>query len=314
MGVDLTISIINTNNRDLLRNCLRSIFENTRRISLEVYVVDNACTDGSAEMVEAEFPQVRLIRNETRLGFCANHNQVLGVGTGRYLMILNEDILVLPEAFDYLVEFMDIHPEAGIAGPKLLNANGSFQAADADFPTLGSEFLVQVGLSRIRYGPYFPSHECDDEVHAADWVGGACLVIRRETMEQVGLLDEDFFVYSEETDWCYRAKKAGWQVYYVPQAQIIHLGEQAWKQLDGLQELRHRTRRRLRLQKSTLLFFRKHYGVFHELVLRFLIWSTSLPKAIGWSCLSLFPGHRGEIAKIEAHSYWEMAWIGGSWK
>ncbi len=314
MSVDLTVSIINTNNRELLRNCLRSIFENTRRINLEVYVVDNACTDGSAEMVEAEFPQVRLIRNEQRLGFCANHNQVLRLAQGRYSLILNEDTVILPTAFDCMVEFMDNHPDVGILGPMLLNNDGSFQASYADFPTLFSELLALTGLARAL-NSYFPSYplQRSQEVCSADWVGGACLMIRRETMEQIGVLDEVFKVYLEETDWCYRAKQMGWKVYYLPQAKVVHLGGQAWKQLDSVEEAEHQARRRLRLRKSTLLFFRKHYGVLCELLLRLAILMTSLVKAGGWLCLFFLIRSRRDIARVEAYAHWKMAWVGGSW-
>lgn len=314
--IDLTISVINTNNRELLRACLQSIFQNTQRISLEVYVVDNACTDGSVEMVKREFPQVKLVHNQTRLGFCANHNQVLKVGTGRYLLILNEDTVILPAALKCMVEFMDNHPAAGILGPMLLNEDGSFQASYADFPTLLSELLAMTGLATVLHGAYFPSHPParSQQLCTVDWVGGACLMIRRETMEQIELLDESFVVYSEEKDWCYRAKQAGWEVYYLPQARVIHLGGRAWKQLDNLEEAQHRVRRRFRLTKSKLLFFRKHYGRLSEILLRLVLLSTSLVKAGGWFCVSLL-GHRDqEIAQVEAHAHWRMAWEDGSWQ
>ncbi len=315
MSVDLTISIINTNNRELLRNCLRSIYEGTHDITFEVYVVDNACTDGSAEMVAAEFPQVKLIRNQARLGFCANHNQVLRAGRGRYLLILNEDTVILPAAFDRMVEFMDNHPDAGILGPMLLNKDGSFQASFADFPNLLSELLAMIGLQAVVYGAYFPSYppQRSQEPCTADWVGGACLMIRRQAMEQIGVLDEAFRVYLEETDWCYRAKRAGWRVYYLPQAKVIHLGGQAWKQLDSLEETQHRARRRLRLRKSTLLFFRKHYGWFSQLLLRLAISSTSLFKVGGWLCLFFLMPNRRDTTRVEVYAHWKMAREGGSW-
>ncbi len=308
MGVDLTISIINTNNRDLLRNCLRSIFENTRRISLEVYVVDNACTDGSAEMVQAEFPQVKLIRNETRLGFCANHNQVLRIARGRYCLILNEDTVIQPGAFDCLVEFMDRHSDAGATGPMLLNANGSFQSSYFDFPTLMSEFLLQSRLGLLIYGPYYPGRlpEKSQQIAEADWVSGACLMVRRETVEQVGLLDERFYVYAEEADWCYRIRSAGWKVYYVPHAQVVHLEGQAWKQLDDFRQAEHRAQRRVRVRKANLQFFLKHYSRLKGGALRLLMAAASGLKIALWAIAYLSGLIDRDKAKLEVSSNWQV--------
>jgi len=308
VSVDLTVSIINTNNRELLRNCLRSIFENTRRISLEVYVVDNACTDGSAGMVEGEFPQVRLIRNEQRLGFCANHNQVLRIGQGRYLCILNEDTEIMAEAFDRMVDFMDRHSQAGAAGPMLLNADGSFQSSFFDFPTLISEFLLQSRLGLLIYGPYYPGRppEKSRQIAEADWVSGACLMARREAVEQVGLLDERFYVYSEETDWCYRIRSAGWKVYYVPDAKVIHLEGQAWKRLDDFRQSEHRAQRRVRVRKANLQFFLKHYSKPTGLALRLLLAAVSLVKSAFWAIVYLSGLTRRDRARLEAGSNWQV--------
>jgi GT2 family glycosyltransferase len=307
VGVDLTVSIINTNNRDLLRDCLRSIFENKQHISMKVYVVDNACTDGSAEIVRAEFPQVRLIRNETRLGFCVNHNQVLCIAQGRYCLILNEDTLIQAGALDCLVEFMDRHSDAGVAGPMLLNADGSFQSSYYNFPTLWSEFLLNSGLGRLIYDPYYPSRplEKSQEVVEADWVSGACLMVRRETIDQVGFLDERFYVYSEETDWCYRMRSAGWKVYYVPDAQVLHLGGQAWKQLDDFEHVEHRVRTRLRVRQADLQFFVKHYSKLSSFSLRLLLGGVSALKVVFWMCVYLFGAAR-RTAQLEVRGNWQM--------
>ncbi|HIQ01631.1 MAG TPA: glycosyltransferase family 2 protein [Anaerolineales bacterium] len=292
MGVDLTVSIINTNNRDLLRECLRSLFESTRSISLEVYVVDNACTDGSAEMVEREFPQVHLIRNPYRLRFCANHNQVLRQGTGRYLLILNEDTVIPPGAFDKLVAFMDAHPEAGAAGVTVLNPDGSLQYSYARFPSLRSALILTLSLNRFLNGghyPFFPQPE-DGRPREVDWTNGACFLVRREAMEQVGLMDEAFLIYAEETDWCYRIRKAGWKVYYLPEVSICHYQGKATSQA--------RPRRRFRINRSALLFFRKHYGWLRTLGLRLILLFTSLGRLLIWGPLCLV-GWRRPLARLE---------------
>jgi GT2 family glycosyltransferase len=302
--VDLTVSIVNTNNRDLLQECLRSLFESTRRISLEVYVVDNACTDGSAEMVEQEFPQVHLIRNSRRLRFCANHNLALRQGTGRYLLILNEDTVISPGAFDDLVVFMDAHPEAGAAGVTVLNPDGTLQYTHADFPTLFSQLMLVLSLNRFLRAGYFPfhplSHGKGSQPIEAGWVYGACMLVRQEAMTEVGLLDEEFLIYAEETDWCYRIKRAGWKIYFVPGACIYHYKGQSTSQ--------ERARKRFRINRSTLLFFRKHYGTLPTLGLRLILLLTSVPRALVWLpwCLT---GRLVQTARQEVIYNWRTVLI-----
>lgn len=302
MKLDLTVSIINTNNRELLRECLRSLFEGTRHISMEVYVVDNACTDGSATMVEREFPQVHQIRNKSRLRFCANHNQVLRQGKGRYLLILNEDTVIPDEAFDDLVAFMDDHPDAGAAGMTVLNPDGTLQYSYARFPTFRSSFMLTTSLDRFANGghyPFYPQPE-DGQPREVDWTNGACLLVRREAMEQVGLLDEEFLIYAEETDWCYRIKKDGWKIYYLPQVSIYHHEGQATSQA--------RPRRRFRVNRSTLLFFRKHYRRLRTLGLRVLLMLTSLGRLLIWGPPYLLSWRR-DVARLELIYNWRTILI-----
>lgn len=302
MRVDLTVSIINTNNRDLLRECLRSLFEGIRQISLEVYVVDNACSDGSADMVEQEFPQVHLIRNPRRLRFCANHNRVLRQGKGRYLLILNEDTVIPDGAFDDLVAFMDAHPDAGAAGVTVLNPDGTLQYAYARFPSLCSCLMLTLSLDRFLndgHYPFFPQPG-DSRPREVDWTNGACLLMRREAMEQAGLMDEAFLIYAEETDWCYRIKKAGWKVYYLPKVSIYHYQGKATSQA--------RPRRRFRINRSALLFFRKHYGWLRTLGLRLILLLTSLGRLLIGGPLYLV-GWRRPLARLEMIYNWRTILI-----
>ena len=302
MSPDLTVSIINTDNRDLLWGCLRSLFEGTRLISMEVYVVDNACADGSAEMVEHQFPQVRLVRNSRRVRFCAGHNQVLRQGTGRYLLILNEDTVIPPGAFDDLVAYMDAHPDAGAAGVAVLNPDGTLQYAHARFPSLRTCLMLALTLDRFLDGghyPFFPQPE-DDRPQEADWTNGACLLVRREAMEQAGPLDEDFLIYAEETDWCYRIRQAGWKVCYLPDVSIYHHQGKATSQV--------RPRRRFRINRSALLFFRKHYGWPRTLGLRAILVLTSLGRLLVWLPLYLL-GQRRSVARLEVVYNWRTILI-----
>lgn len=230
--MDLTVSIINTNNRFLLEPFLASIFAHTQGISYEVYVVDNASTDGSTERVREKFPQVHLLCNERRKGFSSNHNEVLRRGQGRYLILLNEDMLLVNDALSRMVAFMDAHPEAGAVGCRLLNPDGSLQRSCwVGFPsprTLSMEtfylfrlFPRSSWVQRFEATLRNPQHALE-----VDHVLGACMMVRREVMERLGALDESFFIFLEETDWCYRIKEDGWKIYWIPDGQIIHYGQQ----------------------------------------------------------------------------------------
>lgn len=255
---DLTISIVNTNNRDLLADCLRSIFDTTHACTLEVIVVDNASEDGSAGMVRREFPHVTLAQNASRMGFAASHNRALERGAGRYLIILNEDTRILPGCLETLVGFMDAHPEAGACGPRLWNGDGSLQRTANRFPTLG--FGIFEALAVNRRFPHNPVLEHNTyagwdrtTTREVDAVSGAALLVRREAMEQAGLLDPKFFIYSEEVDWCLRLHQRGWKIFYVAEAQLIHYGGSSTAA--RAPEKFHRIH-----WESFLYYYRKHFG------------------------------------------------------
>jgi len=265
-AVDLTISIVNHHNRELLKHCLESIFGNTHRVSTEVYVVDNASTDGSSEMVREEFPQVNLLINAEHLGFSANHNQVLGRAAGRHTLILNEDTVIQAGALDKMVEFMDEHPESGALGCLLLNKDGTIQPSCFEFYTLRSVFfdycLAPEGFNKdaVR-GVYRP--DALKQTATVDWVCGACLLLRNDAVKEVGFLDEGLYMYSEEVDWCYRARQKGWKVFFVPEARVVHYGGQA---------TRHESVKMFALLcRSRYFFFKKHYGLINGYVLRALL-------------------------------------------
>ncbi len=210
-----------------LRKCLRSVFQSDADASFEVWVVDNASTDATVAMLRQEFPQVKLICNETNAGFAAANNQGLKAAEADYYLLLNPDTIVPEGAFAKLLEFADAHPEAGAIGPKLANPDGSLQCSARRFPTITAAVFRNTVLGRLFPRSASPGHylmtEWDhSDAREVDWVSGACMLIRREALEQVGYLDEAFFWGSEDVDYCFRLHRAGWQVMYSPEPVIVH--------------------------------------------------------------------------------------------
>jgi GT2 family glycosyltransferase len=271
--VNLSILIVNWNTRDLLAQCLASINAYPPAGAYEVIVVDNGSTDGSIAMVRSTFPDVILIRNIENVGFSRANNQALRVARGGYALLLNSDTVVRPNTFQPLLNVMASQPQAGAVGPTILNPDETFQASYASFPTLLREFLELFGLAKYVWGPFYPSYgpESSRQTRAVDWVGGACLLVRRACWEQVGLLDESIVMYGEEVDWCYRMRQAGWQVVHCPEASVIHYG--------GQSSISTPTRKYLQLQQGRVTFFRKHRGRFATQFLIMSIRLSSLLKA-----------------------------------
>jgi GT2 family glycosyltransferase len=268
---DCSVVIVNTNTRHLLIPCLRSLFDNTEKSSLEVFVVDNNSSDGSVDAIEVEFPQVKLIANDRNRGFTEANNQAIPHCTGRYIYCLNPDTLVLDRAVDILVEFMDKHLEAGAVGSNLLNPDLSLQPTCRAFITPGWMILKHLFPKRLfpkLAGQWFPEYFPHDHIREVDWVIGASIMVRRQTLEDVGLKDERYFIFHEETDWCFRIKKAGWKVYFVPQARIIHYGGQTVSRMWGNKVI-------LEYYKGKHLFLKKNYGsltlLWHRLFLGTLL-------------------------------------------
>jgi len=256
---------------------------------MEVFVVDNACTDGSAEAIAAEFPQVRLIRNEVCKGFSTNNNLALARATGRHLMLLNDDTVVRGDAFRHMVAFMDERLEAGAVGANLANPDGTRQQAFFRPP--------QPLYDALRpFSDWMRPLHCDPGAPCeVGSVHGACMLVRRETADQVGLLDTDFDpLYSEETDWCHRIRQAGWKVYHLPQAEVVHYGSQTMNRAP-LHKLD-------RLYEKKALFFRKHWGSGAVWTFKVALFFCSLVKMLGW--MLVYPLRRQlASAKISAHGH-----------
>ena len=224
----LSVVFLSYNTRDLTRQALSAVLAAAKGLEAEIFVVDNASVDGSADMVAEEFPQVKLIRNPANVGFAAGNNVALRQVTGEYALLINTDTIVRRDALRTMVEFLDAHPEAGACGCKILDPDGTLQLdSRRGFPTPLAAFCKMSGLSRL-----FPKHPLIAHYHMTyldpeqtaevEVLSGSCMMVRKAAMDEVGLLDESYFMYGEDIDWCYRFHQAGWKSYYVPTTAIIH--------------------------------------------------------------------------------------------
>lgn len=236
MIADVSIVILNYNTRDLLREAIESAFNGRSKTGVKVYVVDNASSDGSPEMVALEYPEVRLIRAPHNGGFAYGNNlalrEILAMPAAselpRFVMLLNPDAALLPGALDSLVQFLLDHPSAGAVGPKVLLPDGSLDlACRRSFPTPEVSFYRMAGLARLfphsrRFGRYNLTFLDPEQAADVDALTGAAMLVREEVVREVGLLDEAFFMYGDDLDWCYRIKSFGWRVVYYPRAVVRH--------------------------------------------------------------------------------------------
>lgn len=251
--MDLSIVIVSWNVASYLENCLDSIFQNAPNCPFEVWVVDNASVDQSVQIIKKRFPQVYLIENSQNVGFAEANNQAILQSTGRYVLLLNPDTLVHPYALQRLVDFMDGHVEAGAAGSLYLSPNGKMQHSCMPFPTVSREFWRLFHLDALwHYGTYNMERWDRQKEREVESLQGACLILRHSVLDEVGLLDPDYFMYTEEVDLCYRIHHKGWKLYWVPQSVITHFGGQSTRQTAKQMFLW--------LYRSKIMFIRKHFG------------------------------------------------------
>lgn len=252
----LSISIVNWNTTDLLRNCLRSIRSNPPEADLQVIVVDNASSDFDEAAIRAEFPGVHIIANSDNTGYAHGNNQAIEASTGDYVLLLNPDTEVKPNALQTLIDFMENHPDAAACGAKLVRPDGTIDQCVRGFPAplaIASEYLGLAKLfpnSRVL-GAYRMTYFSFDHVAEVDQVMGSCMIISRKAIDAIGPIDEQFRIFFNEVDWCFRAKMAGWKIYFTPDAEVIHLGGQSTKQVKSAM--------RLESMRSLRRFYEKHY-------------------------------------------------------
>lgn len=272
---DISISVVNWNTRSDLLECLASIVPRGARtlhegssftvegVTCDVTVVDNNSEDFSADAVSSIFPVVRLLRQKANLGFGAGHNRALAANTGRYRLLLNPDATIRPGAVAAMKAFADAHPRAGIIGPRVLNSDGTVQHSARAFPTLMAAVFRNSILGRWfpenRYTREYLQSDWDHaDSREVDWVSGSAMLIRSEALDELGGLDEQYYMYVEDVDICWRARKAGWQVWFCGDAEVVHKKARASDLMPNRMIYHH--------HRSMYLFYRKHYAVHASLL------------------------------------------------
>ncbi|MBW2304759.1 MAG: glycosyltransferase family 2 protein [Deltaproteobacteria bacterium] len=282
----LSVIIISYNTRDILKECLRRVMDYGRDLDMETIVVDNASTDGSPVMVRKTFPEVTLITSPKNLGFAAGNNLGLKRASGRFLLLLNSDAYLMPGVLQSTLQWMNTHPRCGILGVKLTGEDGSLQPSARRLPNPLRKLLTISGAaarfpeSRVL-GETDHSAQRHAKTRETAWVPGAFFLIRREVVEDIGFLDERYFLYFEEIDFCLRARRAGWKIFYYPHARVIHLGGESSKRTNkpisrsGWQLIRYRL-------ESEFRYYRKNFGCVYvlaaagtEFLWHFLVWTRN---------------------------------------
>ena len=307
--LDISVVIVNWNTKELLLECLKSVFETIRDISFEVWLVDNASSDGSVQAVRNRYPSVLVIQNDRNLGFAAANNLAFRRMSGRYALLLNTDTVLTEGAIKKLHGFMESNPQAGLACGQLLNSDGSKQNSIANFPSLLS-LLVNESILSVFFPKRFPSKRGEyTSPLEIDSCIGACMMARKKTMEEVGLFDERFFFFLEETDWALRMKRAGWKIYYVPGAHIFHHQGQS---------VGHGVNSRKIFYTSRYAYYRKWhprlYPLFFTIIFLRLLVEACLSLAGVLATLGLSRGMRTKFVTYFKLILWHLCGCPPAWQ
>jgi N-acetylglucosaminyl-diphospho-decaprenol L-rhamnosyltransferase len=295
----LSIVIVSWNTCDLLRRCLETVFAYAPPVSFDVWVVDNHSQDETVAMVQTAFPQVRLIVNQNNSGFAGANNQAIRASSGEYVLLLNPDTEVRPEAVAALVDFLDERPDAGGAGSMLLNPDGSLQPSCYPMLTGFRELWRLLHLDRVRRFGIYDMHSWDKvSPRRVEVIQGASLIVRRSILDRIGLLDDSYFMYTEEVDLCYRIQQAGWSLYWLPQSQVVHYGGQSTRQVAAEMFLH--------LYGSKVKFFRKHYGRFTTAFYKLTLALASLLRLALSPFLWLQPAGNRQAQLALARNYYQL--------
>jgi len=298
---DLSIIIVSWNVSRLLYDCLQSIAENKGALTIEIIVVDSASSDNTPEMVAREFPWVQLVACNENVGFPKGNNMGMGRANGRFILLLNPDTQLVGDALENMTAYLAAHSKIGMVGPQLLNGDLSVQSSRRRFPTVGTAFWESTWLQPVApksiLQRYYVQDVGDDQTVEVDWIMGACMMTRREIAAAVGGMDEAYFMYSEELDWCRRIKDAGWDIVYLPTAQVIHHYGKSSDQAA--------THRHINFNRAKLRYFRKYHGRFMTFVLRLFLLSNYLIQIILEGIKGIV-GHKRPLRWQRVQSYWQV--------
>ncbi len=268
--MDLSIVIVNFNTKQLTIDAIHSVFHSKTNHSYEILLVDNNSSDGSVEAFHKEFPNITIFENKENVGFSKANNQAIKVANGRYVLLLNSDTIVHEETLQVMIDFMEAYPKVGASGCKVILPDGSLdKACRRGFPTPAASFYHFSGLAKLfpnnpRLNQYQLGHLDPDKDYPVDCLVGAFMLLRKEAIEQVGLLDEEFFMYGEDIDWCYRIKEAGWEIYYYPFTSIIHY--------KGASSHRKPFKILYEFHRAMILFHRKHFAKKTLFIVNWLVY------------------------------------------
>lgn len=281
--MDLSIVIVSWNTAGMLRECLASSFAGLGTLAAEVIVVDNASSDGSVALVQNEFPRAVLIRNTRNCGFAAANNQALGVAKGRYILLLNSDTVVHGDVLERSVAYMDRHRAVGAMGCRVLNSDGTVQPTCSRHPTLVNLLLLTSGLWKVPWPPFFDRYQMrrwsrSDE-RAVEVISGCYMLVRASAVAQVGGMDESFFFFGEETDWCRRLRASGWTLRFAPVGEITHHGGGSSGTLSF--------KRDLMLSNAMVRLHLKHSGLMAAAIAWCIVFGFNLSRAMVWTVASL---------------------------
>ncbi len=295
---DISVIIVNWNVRDLLGDCLASIYADTGSLNIEVIVVDNVSSDGSVEMVRSRYPQVIVVEPGENTGFSRGNNIGIARASSDYIFLLNPDTVLHNGCLAHLFEYMKSHQEVGVVVPLLMNADGSVQSSRRRFPTMVTAYFESTWLQ--PYAPrnilswYYMEDHSTAHAHEIDWAQGAALMVRQATIDQAGMLDEQFFMYSEELDWQRRIKEAGWQIVFLPYAKVTHYGGKSSEQV--------KAQLHIYFQTSKIKYFRKYHGRTAAGLLRLFL-MTSYRAQVAVESVKKLLGHKVEMRQERIDAY-----------